>query len=129
MQSEIHLLLGDFVSSFELARQAIVQSDGNPIAVGRLYTLIARICEQQGEVDSSFSYLARAIIILEREGDIWALGRTQSNMGALLIHMGNSYEAYDMLSKAENSQVLLGDRVGLESTRHNFRVLRARFGG
>ncbi len=129
MYSEIYLLLGDFAQSLDFAQQAIALNSDNPAAVGRLYASIGRIYDQYVELDSAFNYFARAVTILEREGDIWALARAQSNMGALLIRLENSYEAYEILSKAENMQVMLGDRVGLETTRHNFRVLRGRFGG
>lgn len=128
MNSEVYLLLGDLARSLNLAYQAISLNGDNLAVVGRLYAAIGRIYSQQDELDNAFSYLARAVTALEREGDIWALARAQSNMGALLIRRGDHYEAYEILSKAENFQVILGDQVGLESTRHNFRVLRGRFG-
>jgi len=129
MESEVHLLLGDYRGSLDLANRAILLSTDNPLAIGRLYAMMGRIFDQQNELENAANYFAHAITILEREGDLWALARAQSNFGALLIRQENAYEAYEALSKAENIQVVLGDRVGLESTRHNFRVLRRRFGG
>jgi tetratricopeptide (TPR) repeat protein len=129
MLCEVYFLQGDFVQSLDQAQQAVSLSGDNQVAVGRLYVTIGRIYDRRDEPDTAFNYFARAITILEREGDVWALARARSNLAAHLIRLGNSYEAYDLLSKAENVQVGLGDQVGLEITRHNFRVLRGGFGG
>lgn len=125
MRSEISLILGDLANSLALAQQAFTAKLDNQVATGRLYALIGRIYDRLKEPDNALRSFALALTILEREGDLWALARAQSNMGALLICMENRYEAYELLSRAENIQVRLGDRIGLEITRHNFHVLRA----
>jgi hypothetical protein len=63
--------------------------------------------------------------LLEAQQDHFGLARAWSNLGALLM---NEIETYDMagklLTQAEQTEAILGDRVALSATRHNLNLLR-----
>jgi hypothetical protein len=67
----------------------------------------------------------QAVWLLEKEQDLFALARAQSNLGALFIAPETYGEAQDLLLRAQEIQSRLGDKVALKITQHNLRELRS----
>ncbi len=97
--------------------------------IGDAYTTIGRTYEGEGQLDLAESYFTRVVSLLEQADDPYALARAQTNLAALLIKMrdhGREHAAADarqLLTAAETTQTLLGDQVGLMTTRHNRSIL------
>jgi hypothetical protein len=62
-------------------------------------------------------------MIVEKNDDSFSIARAQSNLGSILLQLSHFEEAQILLTNAENQQLLLNDRVGLATTRHNLRQL------
>lgn len=92
-------------------------------AEGRLYTLVGRVFEQEGDLAAAQYHLLMALNRFDGAGDVFAAARGQCNLGAVLTKLGECDEAESLLKQAEETQRLLGDEIGLTHTRHNLNVL------
>jgi len=128
LRSESCLRSGDLEAALEFAQEALRLAENDRVNSGRLYGLLAKLYDQQNDTANAQLMLQGALTLLEQEEDRFALARTQSNLGALLIQTQDYDEALRLLVQAEAAQVRLNDRIGLESTRHNLRILHANRG-
>ena len=88
-----------------------------------LHTVIARSFEAEGQLEAAEPHFARAMMLLEQAGDTYSLARAQTNLAALLIKRQVYVDARHLLTRAERTQVQLGDKVGLMTTRHNRSIM------
>lgn len=123
LQSESQLLLGNFELCRALAERSFALQDGNLTTEVSLYTILGRARQQQGDLEGAQRDLTHAVTLLERADDVFALARAKTNLAAILISLDRHLDAGTLLADAENIQKKIGDKVGLEVTRHNRNVL------
>jgi tetratricopeptide (TPR) repeat protein len=88
-----------------------------------LYTVVGRSYEKEGNFEQAGRYFSDALTLLERLDDPYSLARAQTNLAVALFPLKRYGDAGLLLSRAEKIQSLLRDRVGLNVTRHNRRIL------
>ena len=123
LSSDIYLLMGEVEKSRAVAHHALEMDDHIASVEGRIRTILGQGYEQQNKLDLAHEQLMLAVVKLEQQNDIFGLSRAQTNLGALLLRMEQFEDAETLLTDAERSQILLHDRVGLATTRHNLHVL------
>jgi tetratricopeptide (TPR) repeat protein len=129
LRSEAALLQNDLEASLMYAETAIKEVSEDKSTLGRLYILIGRIHNAKTDRDLAKRCFSLAITLLEQSGDKFGLARAHSNLGALLIHKKTLHNAQQLLLHAEQTQALLGDRVGLKTTQHNLQIVRQKLAG
>lgn len=129
LQSEILLLHGHFERSRALAQQILTETNCKNGEQARLQTLIGRTYEKQDNRENAQFHFGTALTLLENEHDPFALSRAQTNLAAVLIQLSAWDEARQLLTQAEATQSQLNDRLALEITRHNQRLLDAHIAG
>jgi tetratricopeptide (TPR) repeat protein len=127
--AEAHILAGDWQTGRAFAQQAAGILANDKAALARVYTIVGRSHELEGDLDGAHTYFANALTLLESSEDPFALARAQCNLGALLMRETAYKEAEQLLKSAETIQSKLGDRVALAGTRHNLRLLQTLIGG
>jgi tetratricopeptide (TPR) repeat protein len=123
LASEIHLLIGNLQQSRAIAYNLLGKLEDNPLDEARVYTLLGRSYELEGDFNHAYEHFSVAYSKLEDREDIFALLRAQTNLGTILMKIENYAAAETLLLEAENTQALLNDRVGLAVTQHNLRLL------
>jgi len=126
-RSEICLLQSDYEQSRSFAHAASENMGGDFSSHARIYTLIGRTYEQQGNLEHAEEYLSWAVMVLEQHEDVFALARAQTNLAGLFMRSGHYEDAVLLLNTAEKLQSQLQDRVALAATRHNLRLLKIVF--
>ena len=127
LQSEAQLLLSNFKLCRALAERALTLLEDDQVTEASLYTIMGRANQRQGDLDGARRELIRAVTLLERLGDLFVLARANTNLAAVLIAQDERREASLLLADAEQVQVKLGDKVGLQVTRRNRDVLGGYF--
>ncbi len=106
------------------------RADENPSIKAHIHFLMARIYEKIHRIEFAIKYFRVGLaFFMEEDNDPFALARTQSNLSALLILRNDLDEARLLLNSAENTQRIIGDRVGLAATMHNKAALDRKFVG
>jgi len=123
--SEANLIAGAFEQSRIQAERALILLGNDQAAIGRLHITIGRAYYREGKFERALDQFTLSVALLEAQQDHFGLARAWSNLGALLM---NEIETYDMagklLTQAEQTEAILGDRVALSATRHNLNLLR-----
>ncbi|MCB9451794.1 MAG: tetratricopeptide repeat protein [Anaerolineaceae bacterium] len=107
------------LNNFDLLGQGASETVSVHVLLGRCY-------DQLGRFDEARYHFQTALTLLEKENDLFSLGRIQSNLGTVLIKLGEFSDAYRLLHQAETQQAGIGDRVALAAIRHNLLILNRR---
>lgn len=126
LNSEISLQILNFNRALEYAHEALNLVSDNETSKARIFSQLGRIYEQLNQFEQARQYSNIAVTLLEQQNDLFALSRTQSNLGCLMMEAGYLDEARTLLIQAEKTQMRLKDRVALSATRHNLQILRSR---
>lgn len=129
LQAESRLLLHDTNGTMRAVQQAMAMVGDNVRMRSRLNDLLGRLYEQQGDLTSAEYFFSIAVTALEQHDDAAGLARAQANLGAVLIGLKRHEDAYNLLTRAENVLLWLGDRAALLAVRHNLNILRRRIAG
>ncbi|MEP7292517.1 MAG: tetratricopeptide repeat protein, partial [Chloroflexota bacterium] len=127
LQSEAQLALSNYEACRSLAAEALHAISEDQVTEASLYTIIGRSFQAQGDTAQAQRFFSDAVTLLERLGDSFALARAQTNLAATLIAIRRILDAAELLRRAEQMQVQLGDRIGLNVTRHNRTLLGGYF--
>jgi tetratricopeptide (TPR) repeat protein len=122
-QSEAQLVLGNLSACRSLAERALILNTEDQATQASLHTIIGRSYQQQKNYEQAQVSFANAVTLLERIDDIFRLARAQTNLAAVSIFLRRYTEAGELLADAAHVQSLLGDKVGLSTTRHNQTIL------
>ena len=123
LKSEAYLSLRDFSASRRYAESALQAATHDLVTQASLFTVIGRTYEGEGQFKDAEHYFIRVVSLLEQADAPYTLARAQSNLAALLIKRKGYSDARQLLNDAEVTQVRLGDKVGLMTTRHNRTIL------
>lgn len=126
---EVYLANGEWERSRITIDRVLAEYHSTPGEKARLFTLIGRTFEKQGNIQQARAYFSSALTLLETQHEPFALARAQANMGALMIQEQSWEEAYQLLSQATAIQTKLNDRISLQVTKHNLRLVQAHFAG
>lgn len=123
LQCEAYLLLDEWERCLDLASRIVDATGRSTGFQARIHTVIGRCYERRSDLRTARKYFGAALTLLERVDDPFALARAQANLGALLARSGYDGEAQQLLERAQEIQLLLGDRFALAASQHNLRLL------
>ncbi|MEZ4666945.1 MAG: tetratricopeptide repeat protein [Anaerolineae bacterium] len=113
-----------------LAEKIIMTFPDNSSVKARVHGLLGKRYEQLDNWEHAKAHFVLALELLtEADNDPFGLARSQTNLAALLMSMGNFDEANSLLQSASHIQNVIKDYVGLAATRHNIHLLQNGFGG
>ncbi len=123
LQSDAQLLLGNLKLCRTLAERALALLEDDRVTEASLHTIIGRAQQQQGDLEGARRDLTQVVTLLERLGDSFGLARAKTNLAAVMIPLARQRDAGLLLADAEQTQMKLGDKVGLQATRRNRDIL------
>lgn len=123
IRSETLLLIGRYDESQDLAFRCLREQPTQRQTI-TLQNIISRNNYLQRSLDKAIDWLNASLAIVEREKDLLATARLQSNLAVLLIEQQSFEEANNLLNSALFIQNSIEDVVGLNATNHNVRWLR-----
>ncbi|MDX2160617.1 MAG: tetratricopeptide repeat protein [bacterium] len=119
LRAESHLLNGEPVQARHLLEPLTHDSTLEPQQEATLYALIARSYEGEGAFQAAYHYFAYSLVVAETCGDRLTAGRAQSNIGAVLLRLGQLQRGRAALLAAQRELIALRDVVGIAAVQHN----------
>ena len=123
LRSEMFLLWNDIESSRQVAETILSLPELELTTKAHVHDILGRMYEQLSDLQKAEEHFSWCLMIVEKNDDSFSIARAQSNLGSILLRLKHFEEAQILLTNAENQQLLLNDRVGLATTRHNLRQL------
>lgn len=125
LRAESYLLIGSIPDGVAAAMRASRYVAHDPTNLCRVQILIGRLRMAEGKYRIAEAYFSAAIAALEMQGDLFALARARSNLGAALTHLQKFHRAKADLRQSQVAQALLGDHLGLIVTQKNLDELQS----
>lgn len=119
IRAEAYLQIGSIPEGLSAVMRASRLLGRDTTNLCRLQVLIGRLRLAQRQYGVAEAYFSAAIVALEAQGDLFAMARAQSNLGAALLHLQKFHRADQVLRQAYVTQRQLGDDLGLIVTQEN----------